>query len=45
MCRSLFVLLALVFTVGDSPSTVNARQVVVTLLDGEVEVRFREWID
>src|SRR5262249_8289855 len=31
--------------VSAAPSTVKPRQVVVTLLDDEVELRFREWIE
>jgi tricorn protease len=34
-----------VLTVNSSPSAANARQVVVTCLDDEVELRFRAWIE
>jgi len=35
----------IVLTVGSSPSMANARQVVVTCLRDEVELRFRAWIE
>ncbi len=34
-----------VLTVNGSPSASGARQVVVTCLDSEIELRFREWIE
>jgi len=34
-----------VLTVSGSPSAANARQVVVTCLDDEVELRFRAWVE
>ena len=34
-----------VLTVNGSPSTSGARQVVVTCLDSEIELRFRAWIE
>ncbi|HEV8209719.1 MAG TPA: PDZ domain-containing protein [Vicinamibacterales bacterium] len=34
-----------VLTVGSSPSAAGARQVVVTCLDNEIELRFRAWIE
>ncbi len=34
-----------VLTVSSSPSAANARQVVVTCLDDEVELRFRAWVE
>jgi tricorn protease len=32
-------------TVNSAPSTANARQVVVTCLDDEIELRFRAWVE
>ena len=34
-----------VLTVNSAPSMTNARQVVVTCLDSEIELRFRAWIE
>jgi len=34
-----------VLTVSSTPSKANARQVVVTCLDDEVELRFRAWVE
>src|SRR4029077_9710217 len=34
-----------VLTVSSSPSSANARQVVVSCLDDETELRFRAWIE